>query len=107
MDKFLAVFCTLPETNIAKKMAEVFVREKLAACCNIVPNLISVYTWKEQIQHDSEVLMIIKTKQSMYEQLEERILELHPYEIPEIIALKIERGSESYLNWINQVVKND
>ncbi len=107
MNKFLTVFCTLPEANIAKKMAETLVGEKLAACCNIVPNITSVYTWQGQVQHDSEVLMIVKTTGMVYEQLEKRILELHPYEVPEIIALNIEKGSEAYLNWINRVVKND
>ena len=107
MNKFLTVFCTLPDANIAGKMAETLVGEKLAACCNIVPNITSVYTWQGQVQRDSEVLMIIKTTHENYGPLEKRILELHPYEVPEIIALNIEKGSASYLNWINRVVKND
>ncbi len=107
MNKFLTVFCTLPDANIAGKMAETLVGEKLAACCNIVSNITSVYTWQGQVQRDSEVLMIIKTTHENYGPLEKRILELHPYEVPEIIALNIEKGSASYLNWINRVVKND
>ncbi len=107
MNDFLTVLCTLPEANLAQKMAEVLVGEQLAACCNIVPNLESIYSWQGKVQHDSEVLLIIKTKRSIYESLEVRILELHPYEVPEIIALPIEKGSAAYLNWINQVTKND
>ncbi len=101
------VLCTLPDNQSAQKMAETLVGEKLAACCNIVPKLTSVYFWQGKIQHDSEALMLIKTKESLYAKLEQRILELHPYEVPEVIALPVEKGSNAYLNWINQVVRND
>lgn len=107
MKKFLMVLCTLPDNQSAQKMAETLVGEKLAACCNIVPKVTSVYSWQGKIQQDSEALMFIKTKESLYAKLEQRILELHPYEVPEVIALPVEKGSDAYLNWINQVVRND
>ncbi len=107
MEKFLTVLCTFPKANLAQETAETLLREKLVACCNIVPNITSIYVWQGEIQHDSEVLMLMKTEQTRFGQLEKRILELHPYEVPEIIALPIEKGSVSYLNWIKQVLNDD
>ncbi len=102
----LVVFCTTPNANLAKEIAESLVRDNLAACCNIIPGVNSVYLWHDEIQHDSEHLMLIKTSAEKFEEVEQRIKELHTYEVPEIIALEIKQGSHEYINWLHQVVNN-
>ncbi len=96
----LIVLCTCPDPATAERIAETVVGERLAACVNIVPGLTSIYRWDSQIQHDSELLLLVKTHQAVYPLLEARIRELHPYQIPEIIALPIQAGLAAYLDWI-------
>ncbi len=96
----LLVLCTCPDLVIAERIAEIVVGERLAACVNIAPGLTSIYRWQGQIQRDSEALLLIKTREAFYSVLEARIRELHPYQIPEIIALPIQTGSAAYLDWI-------
>ncbi|HPF57901.1 MAG TPA: divalent-cation tolerance protein CutA [Candidatus Competibacteraceae bacterium] len=96
----LVVYCTCPDQAMAERIAETMVRERLAACANLVPGLTSIYRWQGAIQHDSEWLLIIKTRGTVYPLLEARIRELHSYNTPEIIALPIQTGSAAYLDWI-------
>lgn len=96
----LVVYCTCPDQAVAERIAEAVVSERLAACVNLIPGLASIYRWEGQIQHDAELLLIIKTRRLVYLQLEARIIELHPYQIPEIIALPVQAGSAAYLDWI-------
>lgn len=96
----LVVYCTCPDQATAERIAETMVNERLAACVTIAPGLTSIYRWQGQIQRDAEVLLIIKTRSVVYPSLEARIHDLHPYEVPEIIALPIQAGSATYLNWI-------
>ena len=96
----LIVLCTCPDLATAERIAETVVGERLAACVNIVPGLTSIYRWENQMQRDTELLLLIKTRQTVYLRLEARIRELHPYQIPEIIALPIQTGSATYLDWI-------
>ena len=96
----LVVYCTCPDQATAERIAETMVNERLAACVTIAPGLTSIYRWQGQIQRDAEVLLIIKTRSAVYPLLEGRIHDLHPYEVPEIIALPIQAGSATYLNWI-------
>ncbi len=96
----LVVYCTCPDPATAERIAETVVDERLAACVNIAPGLTSIYRWQGRIQRDAEVLLIIKTRSTVYPLLEGRIRELHPYEVPEIIALPIQAGSATYLDWI-------
>ncbi len=97
---FILVISTTKSLNSAEKIATTIVKEKLAACVNIVPKIKSVYSWKNKICREEEFLLIIKTRSSLYSKLEKRILEIHPYETPEIIQLPIQRGFAGYLNWI-------
>jgi len=97
----LVAYCTCPDQTTAERIAETLVAERLAACVNIVPGLTSVYRWQSQVRRDAEVLMIIKTRGVVYSLLETRIRELHPYEVPEIVALPIQAGSAPYLLWLN------
>lgn len=96
----LVIYCTCPDQATAERIAETLVDERLAACVNLVPGLTSIYRWQGQLQRDAEWLLIIKTRRTVYSLLEARLRELHPYEVPEIIALPIQAGSADYLDWI-------
>lgn len=96
----LIILCTCTDRTTAERIAETVVSERLAACVNIAPGLTSIYRWEGQIQRDTELLLLIKTRQEVYPLLEARIRELHPYQIPEITALPIQIGSAAYLDWI-------
>jgi periplasmic divalent cation tolerance protein len=96
----LVVYCTCPDQGVAERIAETVVGERLAACANIVPGLISIYRWQGQVRRDSELLLMIKTREVVYLLLETRIRELHPYQVPEIVALPIQAGAADYLGWL-------
>jgi periplasmic divalent cation tolerance protein len=94
------VFITTPTADVAAQIARALVEERLAACGNVVPGLRSIYRWEGEIHDDAEALLILKTTRARFEALRERALALHPYEVPEVIALPIEAGSAPYLEWI-------
>jgi periplasmic divalent cation tolerance protein len=100
MSDELIVLVTTADAEEASRIAEVLVSERLAACVNIVPAIESIYRWEGKVTRDPESLMIIKTTAERYEDLERRVKELHSYSTPEVIGLKIERGSEQYLQWL-------
>jgi periplasmic divalent cation tolerance protein len=103
----LVVLVTTSTRDEAAAIAEAVVSERLAACVNIIPAIESVYRWEGKITRDSEALMIIKTTEERYPELERRVKELHSYSTPEVIAMKIERGSAQYLNWLRDSTAND
>lgn len=84
----------------ARELAGLLVSKKLAACVSIVPGLESHYVWKGKRERSKEVLLLIKTKTLAYKALEKTLLKHHPYEVPEIIALPITKGSKTYLDWL-------
>ncbi len=94
------VLCTVPDEATARQIASALVAERLAACVNIVPGITSVYRWKGAIETATELLLIIKTTAAAYLRLQDRILGLHPYELPEIIAVSLDQGLPEYLAWI-------
>jgi periplasmic divalent cation tolerance protein len=96
----LIVLCTVPDDAVAKQIASALVAEQLAACVNIVPGITSFYRWKGAIETDMELLLIMKTTAAAYPQLQDRISALHPYELPEIIAVSLDGGLPDYLAWI-------
>jgi len=96
------VLCTVPDNGTAEKLARQLVEEGLAACCNIVPGLKSVYRWQGKIEQDDEQLLIIKTTAAVYDALQAQIVRLHPYETPEILSLRVDRGLQEYLMWMEQ-----
>jgi periplasmic divalent cation tolerance protein len=84
----------------AESMARALVEASLAACVNIAPGLKSVYSWNGSLQSDEEVLMLIKTTGDRFPALRERLVAMHPYEVPEVVALPIVDGHDAYLRWI-------
>jgi len=107
MSDELIVLVTTSNAEEAARIADVLVSERLAACVNTVPGIESIYRWEGKVTRDHESLMIIKTTAERYDELERRVKELHNYSTPEVIALKIERGSEQYLNWLRDSTAND
>ncbi len=96
----LVVLSTFPDAERAAQVARVLVDERLAACVNLVPAVRSIYRWQGAIQDDAESLAIIKTTPERYAHLAARLAELHPYDVPEIIALPLAGGHPKYLAWL-------
>jgi periplasmic divalent cation tolerance protein len=96
----LIVFCTCPDEAVADRIATSLVEERLAACVNRVPGIVSTYRWEGAVQSDIEVQLLIKTTRDRFDALRDRILALHPYELPEVVAVDIALGSAPYLAWI-------
>ena len=107
MSHELIVFVTTPNNDDAAKIAEALVSERLAACVNIVAAVESIYLWEGKVTRDSEARMIIKTSDQRFDELEQRVRQLHSYSTPEVVALRIERGSEQYLNWLRDSTATD
>jgi periplasmic divalent cation tolerance protein len=101
----LIVFVTTPSSEEANRIAEAIVAQRLAACVNIVSAIQSIYRWEGKITRDHEALMIIKTTDERYTELERSVKELHSYTTPEVVALKVERGSTQYLRWLRDSVE--
>lgn len=106
MSQYLICLCSCPDEETAQSLATSLVETKLAACVNILPAVQSVYQWKGKIERDQEVLLLIKTTQHRFPEIEEHILARHPYERPEIIAVSIEAGLKPYLQWIDDVTES-
>lgn len=102
---YMVVFITAPNEEEAVKISKTLVEEKLAGCINIVKNIRSIYFWQDKIEDESEVLMIVKTKSDLFDELEKRVKSLHSYTVPEVIGIKINKGSEEYLKWLSEVTK--
>jgi periplasmic divalent cation tolerance protein len=96
----LLVLTNLPDRAAAEKLADAIVAKNLAACVNILAPCRSVYRWKGAVQHDEEHQVLIKTTTERYAALESEMRAQHPYELPEIIAVPIERGLPAYLDWV-------
>jgi len=99
------VLCTCPDAETANRIATVLVEEGLAACVNILSSITSVYRWQGKTETTGESLMIIKSPTENYPYIEKRIVELHPYELPEVIAVPIVAGLEPYLAWLSSAEK--
>ncbi len=102
MTEDVVVLVTAPDEESAARIGRALVEERLAACANIVRSVRSIYRWKGEIFDEPEVLLIIKTAADKFKLLEDRVRALHPYEVPEIIALEISEGSKPYLDWIGE-----
>ena len=103
----MLILSTCPDAETATALSRSLVEKKLAACVNIVPGIRSIYRWQGAVNNDQEVMLVIKSLSSCYEELESWILENHPYDVPEVIALPVDRVSASYLAWIESSVGDD
>ena len=102
MSKTIVIFVTASSIEEARKIGQKLVEEGCVACCNIIQLIESIFKWQGKLNNEREVLMILKTKEDLFNMVEKRVKELHSYEVPEIIAIPITQGSKSYLDWIIQ-----
>jgi len=96
----IVVLCTCPDEATAEHIASALVEERLAACVNRIAGIASIYRWKAEVCRGSECLLLIKTMRDHFDALRDRIVALHPYELPEVIAIDIALGLDRYLDWI-------
>jgi periplasmic divalent cation tolerance protein len=96
------VLITAPDAETALSLARALVQERLAACANVVPGVRSLYRWQGELRDDAEVLLVVKTTRARCEALAARVRDLHPYELPEVLALPAAGGSEAYLEWVRR-----
>lgn len=104
MNETVTVFCTCPDEDTAARLAHGLVQARLAACVNVIPSIRSIYAWQGQVEDQSEALMLIKTAADHFFDIEHWIGEHHPYDVPEILAIKNEHVNEEYLNWLWRTV---
>ena len=102
----LLVLTTVPDRDSASKIARELVESRLAACCSIIGGLRSVYWWEGKIEESDELLLMIKTSEELYSQVEARLRSLHPYTTPEIAAFKAEAVYSGYLSWLLENVRS-
>jgi periplasmic divalent cation tolerance protein len=104
MSRPAVVLCTVPNAEAGERIAGALVERRLAACVNVVAAVTSVYRWQGELAKDLEQLLIVKTRMDRFEALREAIVALHPYEVPEVVALEIAAGHEPYLRWLDESV---
>jgi periplasmic divalent cation tolerance protein len=106
MSEHLLVLSTVGSAEDAERIARALVERRLAACVNVVPGLTSVYRWKGEVQAEPERLLLIKTRVQRFEALRQALVELHPYELPEVLAVPLEGGHAPYLAWLDESVRS-
>ena len=104
MTEIVVVLTTVADSDGAETLARQLVEERLAACVNLLPPMVSHYRWRGQVERDIERQLVIKTTRDRAAALQARILELHPYELPEFLVLPVEQGSPAYLAWVRDQV---
>lgn len=107
MSAELVVLVTVPSREEGERIADAVVGEGLAACVNVVGPIRSIYRWQGELCRDDEHLLLMKTTRDRYLELEARVKSLHSYDVPEVIALPIERGSAAYLDWLRDSVSGN
>jgi periplasmic divalent cation tolerance protein len=101
----LVVFSTFPDSDTAQRIAHALVEAQLVACVNLVPGVRSIYRWEGNVESAEEVLGVMKTTGEAFAALEAKIRELHPYEVPEIVAMPVERVEAKYAQWVGEMTK--
>ena len=96
----IVVLCTCPDDVVAERIASALVEERLAACVNRIPGIVSTYRWQGAVHSDREILLLIKTTCDQVEPLTALVASLHPYELPEVLAVEVAAGSPGYLDWV-------
>ena len=102
---YIQVITTVETRDDAERIALHLTKKRLAACVQILGPITSIYWWKNKIEKSNEYLLLIKSKKELYSEIEAGIKQVHPYDVPEIIAVQVIQGFEKYFNWINQVIK--
>lgn len=97
------VFITVPDEETGVRIARTLVERKLAACVNIIRGVRSIYFWKGEIQDEPELLLVVKTKEYLFDELKEEVEKIHPYTVPEIIGFEIRKSAEKYEKWWDEV----
>lgn len=103
----LIAFCTCPDRSQAESLAQALVERRLAACVSLLPGVHSVYRWQGRVEQADEVQLLIKTTAESFAALQAAVLELHPYELPELIAVEVAAGLVPYLAWIDESTRPD
>lgn len=101
MTGHIVVYITAPHEEEAAKIAGAIVEARLAACVNIVRSIRSIYRWQGKVEDEQEVLMIVKTRAALFDELLQKVRELHSYSVPEVIGMPVIAGSEHYLKWLH------
>ena len=96
----LILYVTVPNDEVAEKLATTLVNERLVACVQVLPGIKSYYRWEGKVHVDGEILLLIKTRAEIFPVVEERIVELHPYDVPQIVAAPLTKVHEPYLTWL-------
>ena len=104
-ERVMAVLTSAPSVAVAERIGTALVEERLAACANLVPGVRSVFRWKGEIAREDEILVVLKTTAPRLEALRRRLVELHPYEVPEMLALDVREGHPPYLAWVRAEVE--
>lgn len=99
-DAVALVLTTCPDDATAGRIARTLVEERLAACGNVVPGVTSVYRWQGAVETTGECLLLLKTRRDRVERLARRLTEIHPYDVPEVLAMAVDRGAPEYLRWV-------
>jgi len=98
----IVVFITVPSRESGEKISHALVKDKLAACVNIIPGIFSIYQWNGNIESDNELLLISKSRTALFDKIVTTVRKHHPYDVPEVIALPIIAGSDDYMAWIDE-----
>ena len=106
MNPAVVVFVTVPDAKVGRRLSDALVGEGLAACVTAIPGAKSTYRWKGKVERATEVVLMIKTRKSLAKKLELRVRELHPYDVPEILALPVAAGESRYLRWIAESTRS-
>ena len=102
MTSVVVVFVTVPDARSARRISDALVGERLAACVTAVPGARSTYRWKGKVERASETVLLIKTRAPLVKRLERRVKELHPYDVPEVLAVRANSGEGRYVRWIGE-----
>jgi periplasmic divalent cation tolerance protein len=99
-DRVSVVLVTAPDVEVAARVARALLDERLIACASILPGVRSLYRWEGALHDEAEVLLVLKTRAEVFEALRARLVELHPYQVPEVLGLDVVRGHQPYLDWV-------
>lgn len=103
---YILILSTCPDLSGARRIASLLVESGVSACVNIIPNIASVYRWKGLVEYQEECLLIIKSRVDCFPAVRDKILEQHPYELPEVIAVPLVEGFDKYLRWIDSALQH-